>query len=68
MCQERISRFVAVSRSQLWQQRKSVSNPNTMKSPIEKIDINKKYALFSEYWRPKVVAELNAIDLIKRSS
>jgi len=30
-----------------------------MKNPIEKADINKKFSLFSEYWRPKVIAELN---------
>ena len=34
---------------------------------MEKIDINKKFALFSEYWRPKVVAELNGqeVKLVK---
>jgi mannose-6-phosphate isomerase-like protein (cupin superfamily) len=38
-----------------------------MKNPIEKVDINKKFALFSEYWRPKVVAELNGqeVKLVK---
>ena len=34
---------------------------------MEKIDINKKFALFSEYWRPKVIAELNGqeVKLVK---
>ena len=38
-----------------------------MKNPIEKVDINKKFSLFSEYWRPKVVAELNGqeVKLVK---
>ena len=38
-----------------------------MKNPIEKVDINKKFTLFSEYWRPKVVAELNGqeVKLVK---
>jgi len=38
-----------------------------MKNPIEKIDIDKKFALFSEHWRPKVVAELNSqeVKLVK---
>jgi mannose-6-phosphate isomerase-like protein (cupin superfamily) len=30
-----------------------------MKNPIEKIEIDKEFALFSEYWRPKIIAELN---------
>jgi mannose-6-phosphate isomerase-like protein (cupin superfamily) len=38
-----------------------------MADPIEKIDINKKFELFSEYWRPKVIAELNGqeVKLVK---
>lgn len=38
-----------------------------MKNPIEKIEIDKKFALFSEYWRPKVIAELNGqeVKLVK---
>jgi mannose-6-phosphate isomerase-like protein (cupin superfamily) len=38
-----------------------------MKNSIEKIDINKKFTLISEYWRPKVVAELNGqeVKLVK---
>ena len=38
-----------------------------MNNPIEKIDISKKFVLFSEYWRPKVVAELNGqeVKLVK---
>jgi len=34
---------------------------------MEKIDIKKKFALFSEYWRPKVIAELNGqeVKLVK---
>ena len=34
---------------------------------MEKIDINKKFTLISEYWRPKVVAELNGqeVKLVK---
>jgi hypothetical protein len=38
-----------------------------MKNPIEKIDSNKKFSLFSEYWRPKVIAELNGqeVKLVK---
>ena len=34
---------------------------------IEKVDINNKFGLFSEYWRPKVVAELNGqeVKLVK---
>jgi mannose-6-phosphate isomerase-like protein (cupin superfamily) len=35
-----------------------------MKNPLEKVDINKKFSLFSEYWRPKVVAELNGQEVI----
>lgn len=36
-------------------------------NPIEKIDISKKFALFYEYWRPKIVAELNGqeVKLVK---
>jgi mannose-6-phosphate isomerase-like protein (cupin superfamily) len=38
-----------------------------MKNSIEKTDINKKFELFSEYWRPKVVAKLNGqeVKLVK---
>jgi mannose-6-phosphate isomerase-like protein (cupin superfamily) len=38
-----------------------------MKNSIEIIDINKKFTLISEYWRPKVVAELNGqeVKLVK---
>ncbi|MGD0035885.1 MAG: cupin domain-containing protein [Bacteroidota bacterium] len=34
---------------------------------MEKIDVSKKFALFSEYWRPKVIAELNGqeVKLVK---
>jgi hypothetical protein len=48
--------------------KKSISHPNDMKNPTEKIDISKKSALFFEYWCPRVVAALNGIGLIKRSS
>jgi mannose-6-phosphate isomerase-like protein (cupin superfamily) len=38
-----------------------------MKNPVEKIDISKKFELFSENWRPKVIAELNGqeVKLVK---
>jgi hypothetical protein len=38
-----------------------------MKNPIEEIEINKKFALFSGYWRPNVFAELNGqeVKLVK---
>jgi mannose-6-phosphate isomerase-like protein (cupin superfamily) len=38
-----------------------------MENPTEKIDINKKFELFSEHWRPKVIAELNGqeVKLVK---
>ena len=38
-----------------------------MNSPIQKIDIDKKFEVFSEYWRPKVIAELNGqeVKLVK---
>jgi mannose-6-phosphate isomerase-like protein (cupin superfamily) len=41
--------------------------PKPKEKQIEKIDIDKKFALFSEYWRPKVVAELNGqeVKLVK---
>jgi mannose-6-phosphate isomerase-like protein (cupin superfamily) len=41
--------------------------PELMKNQIEKIDIEKKFELFSEYWRPKVIAELNGqeVKLVK---
>jgi mannose-6-phosphate isomerase-like protein (cupin superfamily) len=44
-----------------------MSNPSEMKNSIEKIDIDKKFTLISEYWRPKVVAELNGqeVKLVK---
>ena len=47
--------------------KKNVSNPNKMNNPTEKIDISKKFVLFSENWRPKVVAELNGqeVKLVK---
>jgi mannose-6-phosphate isomerase-like protein (cupin superfamily) len=49
------------------QTQKNVSHPKKMNSPIQKIDIDKKFALFSEYWRPKVIAELNGqeVKLVK---
>jgi hypothetical protein len=30
---------------------------------MEKIDIEQKFSLFSEHWRPKLVAELNGQEL-----
>jgi mannose-6-phosphate isomerase-like protein (cupin superfamily) len=41
--------------------------PEPKENPMEKIDINKKFTLFSEYWRPKVIAELNGqeVKLVK---
>jgi hypothetical protein len=30
-----------------------------MKNPTEKINIEKKYKLFSEHWHLKIIAELN---------
>ena len=38
-----------------------------MKNPAEKTNIDEKFALFFDYWRPKVIAELNGqeVKLVK---
>jgi mannose-6-phosphate isomerase-like protein (cupin superfamily) len=47
--------------------REPLEQPEPKEKQIEKINISKKFSLFSEYWRPKVIAELNGqeVKLVK---